>query len=104
MESDNKTNTENFLLYMCLKGDTSDNIPGVSGFGNVKIQKIVETYQNIESLYKHFEKPTIFDKSDKNFIKLLENQENIKISEKLLRLYNKEWRTNITKYAINNYV
>src|SRR5574338_302374 len=98
-EKNNKDCAESFLLYLSLKGDSSDNIPGVPGYGEKKVEYIIEKYKTIENLYSHFEKPTIFDKCDKNFVNLLQYKENIKISEKLVRLYNREWKVNLEKYA-----
>jgi DNA polymerase-1 len=43
------------LDVMALSGDTSDNIPGVSGVGPKTAQKLIRTYGSIESLYARFD-------------------------------------------------
>lgn len=101
-DKDRKICAEKFLLYLSLKGDASDNIPGIKGFGESKIEKIIEEYQNIENLKKHLERSTIIDRSNKNFMKILENKEDLLLSEKLIKLYNREWKVNIDKYATKN--
>jgi DNA polymerase-1 len=87
-----------FLFYLCLKGDTSDNIPGVSGFGDVKIEKIIEQYQTLENLKKHLEQPNFIDKANKEFLKILQHKEDLYLSEKLIKLYNRDWKTNLSKF------
>lgn len=44
-----------------LKGDASDNIPGVAGVGEKTALQLVEQYQTLESIYEHLEdlKPTL---------------------------------------------
>ena len=39
--------------YKALVGDTSDNIPGVSGIGVKTAQSLLSTYQNLDSIYEH---------------------------------------------------
>lgn len=41
--------------YYGLKGDTSDNIPGVSGVGEKTAAKLIETYGSIENIYEHID-------------------------------------------------
>jgi DNA polymerase-1 len=44
-----------YLDYVALKGDTSDNIPGVPGVGEKTAAKLVQTYGSVEELIEHVE-------------------------------------------------
>ena len=37
--------------YKGLRGDTSDNIPGVTGIGNVTARRLIQSYDSIENIY-----------------------------------------------------
>lgn len=41
--------------YKGLRGDTSDNIPGIRGIGEKTAQKLLSRYQNMEELFAHCE-------------------------------------------------
>ncbi len=43
------------IEYKGLAGDQSDNIPGVSGIGEVTATKLIQKYQNLEGVYNHLE-------------------------------------------------
>lgn len=43
---------EEFVEYKALKGDPSDNIPGVPGIGDKTATTLIQKYQNLEGLYK----------------------------------------------------
>lgn len=47
-----------------LKGDTSDNIPGVGGIGEKTALQLVQTYGSLETVYEHLDdlKPSLRDK------------------------------------------
>ena len=47
---------ENFIDYLALVGDTSDNIPGVRGVGAKTACKLVKEFFTIENIYKNIEK------------------------------------------------
>jgi DNA polymerase I len=41
--------------YAALRGDTSDNLPGVPGIGEKTAAKLVSTYGNLEGIYEHLD-------------------------------------------------
>ncbi|MBI2599639.1 hypothetical protein HYW43_01825 [Candidatus Daviesbacteria bacterium] len=43
---------KNLVDYKALRGDASDNIPGVAGIGDVTATKLVQQFKTIEKLYK----------------------------------------------------
>lgn len=70
---------EHLVDYKALRGDTSDNIPGVYGIGEVTAKKLISQYETIENIYAHIEeiKPESLKK------KLIENVETAYLSKKL---------------------
>ena len=69
-----------FLIdFKALRGDVSDNIPGVYGIGEVTAKKLIEKYQTVEGIYQHIEEIT--PESLKK--KLVENVEMAYMSKKL---------------------
>ncbi len=42
-----------FIDYKALVGDTSDNIPGVSGIGDKGAQKLLAEYKTLDGIYEH---------------------------------------------------
>ncbi len=44
-----------FIDYLGLMGDSSDNIPGVPGIGPKSAQKLLEKYGDIEGIYSHID-------------------------------------------------
>jgi DNA polymerase-1 len=41
--------------YKALRGDTSDNIPGVYGIGEVTAKKLISQYETVENIYRHID-------------------------------------------------
>ncbi|MCU1428427.1 MAG: polymerase [Actinomycetia bacterium] len=41
--------------YAALRGDTSDNLPGVPGIGEKTAAKLVSTYENLETIFEHLD-------------------------------------------------
>jgi DNA polymerase I len=71
-----------------LKGDASDNIPGVSGIGEKTAMTLISTYGSIEALYEELEKPEFVTGkhsgvSEKLREKLLEQKDMALFSKKL---------------------
>jgi DNA polymerase-1 len=46
---------ERYLDYVALKGDTSDNIPGVPGVGEKTASQLIQQYGSVEELLRHTE-------------------------------------------------
>src|SRR5207249_3099299 len=44
---------EKYLDYVALKGDTSDNIPGVPGVGEKTASKLIQDYGSVEKVLQH---------------------------------------------------
>lgn len=65
-----------------LSGDSSDNIPGVPGIGDVNAKYLVKNYGTIEDIYKNI------DKIEKKFLKekLIQNKDNAYLSKKLVTI------------------
>lgn len=68
--------------YKGLRGDPSDNIPGVFGVGDKTAVKLIELYGSVENIYKNIDKVT----PEKLKEKLLENYETALMSKKLATL------------------
>jgi len=53
-----------FIVYKALKGDSSDNIPGVAGIGDKGATELVEQYKTLDNMYEHLDeiKPALAKK------------------------------------------
>jgi len=65
--------------YKALRGDTSDNIPGVYGIGEVTAKKLISQYGTVEDIYRHIDEI----KPDGLKTKLVESVEMAYLSKKL---------------------
>lgn len=65
-----------FVDYKALRGDASDNIPGVPGIGEKTALELIKNFQSLENLYQEIEKQTKKAKNIKP--KVLENLKNFK--------------------------
>lgn len=68
--------------YKGLRGDPSDNIPGVFGIGEKTAQKLIQEYGTMEEMYKHIDKVT----PDSLREKLLNSYEQALMSKKLAQI------------------
>lgn len=59
---------EEFLVYKALKGDTSDNIPGVPGVGDKTATELVSRYKTLPGIYDNLAelKPAVRKKLEEN--------------------------------------
>lgn len=67
--------------YKALKGDPSDNLPGVRGVGEKTAIKLLKKYKSLEEIYRHLDElePRVREK-------LIEGQEDAFLSKKLARI------------------
>jgi DNA polymerase I len=73
---------ENFIDYLALTGDSSDNIPGVRGVGPKGAQKLIEQFSSIEGIYEKIEEV----KNPGLKLKLSEAKEMAFLSKKLVTI------------------
>lgn len=83
-----------FIDYLALVGDASDNIPGVAGIGPKGAQKLLEEYKNLEGIYKNIDQIKGALKE-----KLIKDKDNAFLSRKLSTIVcDVEIDADITKY------
>ena len=70
-----------YVAYAALRGDTSDNLPGVNGVGEKTAAKLINTYGGIDELYQHLE-----DQTPKLQENLGEAQERVSMNLELMEL------------------
>ena len=90
------SSTEELTLYLALRGDASDNIPGVKNCGDKKARKIISSYDMYEKVISAIE--TGFNFSELKLVK--EDLENFKLSYRLVQLRKDEWKVNLEKYKL----
>lgn len=73
---------ERIADFLALKGDASDNIPGVSGIGDKTAVQLIQAYGGIDDIYAHLDEI----KSEKTRGLLVAGQENAFLSRDLARL------------------
>lgn len=72
---------DKFVDYKALKGDPSDNIPGVAGVGDVSAKNLIIKYDSVENIYKHLDEITGSLKT-----KLEEGKESAILSKRLSKI------------------
>lgn len=73
---------EQMIDYLSLVGDTSDNIPGARGIGDKTATKLIKEFGDIDTIYKKVDEV----KPDGVKKKLLDSQENVMLSRKLVTI------------------
>ncbi|MEK7579656.1 MAG: DNA polymerase [Patescibacteria group bacterium] len=102
---------EQLTDYKGLKGDPSDNIPGVKGIGDKTASELIKEYGSIENLYKEAKSPkTKIKESIKK--KLLESEEEAIFSKHLammvkdlevdVDLNQADWKSNFKRADLEN--
>lgn len=71
---------EQLIDYKALRGDVSDNIPGVKGIGEKTAIELIKKFKTIENVYENINNSEITENIRK---KLIENKENAFLSKKL---------------------
>jgi DNA polymerase-1 len=69
---------KNFIDYLAIVGDSSDNIPGVSGIGAKGASSLLNLYNSLEGIYENIEKI-----KGKNKEKLIASKDNAFLSKRL---------------------
>ena len=75
-------NNSQFIDYLSLLGDTSDNIPGVKGVGAKTATKLISKFSTLENVYKNID--NVENPRLKNL--LIDNKENAFLSKKLITI------------------
>ncbi|MGE0762543.1 MAG: DNA polymerase I [Bdellovibrionales bacterium] len=73
---------EQFIDYLALVGDSSDNVPGVRGIGPKGAQKLLNEYKTLDGVYENLDKIT--GKAMKN--NLIEGKDNAYLSRTLVTI------------------
>jgi len=71
-----------FIDFLAITGDTSDNIPGVAGIGPKGAQKLIEQFGTLEDIYKKIEQVSSISIKEK----LLVSKEKALLSKKLVTI------------------
>ena len=70
-----------YLQYAALRGDNSDNLPGVPGVGEKTAAKLINTYGDIDGIYEH-----VGDQTPKLSENLAANEELVRINLEMMAL------------------
>jgi len=92
VEKEYNLQPEDFIDLKALAGDSSDNIPGVPGIGQVTATKLLQKFDTLENLYEAIEKETgsKLDDFKPRIINLLkEHKEQAFLSQKLATICKK---------------
>ena len=108
---------EQVVDFKGLKGDPSDNIPGVPGIGEKTASMLIQKFGNLDNLYKEIENPKLSNKktrdeiSEKLIQKLIENKDIAFFSKKLstiiknvdldFKLEDADWKKGMKKEEIS---
>ena len=70
-----------FIDFLAMMGDTSDNIPGIAGVGPKTAQRLIDEYESMDGVYQNIE-----NISGKLKEKLILSKENAFLSKKLVKI------------------
>lgn len=69
---------DQIIDYKSLRGDASDNIPGVKGIGDKQAVEMLQKYDNLDNLYRHLDELKPAQQK-----KLIDNKETAYLSQKM---------------------
>ncbi len=69
---------DQIIDYKALRGDASDNIPGVKGIGDKQAVELLQKYQTLDNIYSHLDQLTPGQRT-----KLTENKETAYLSQRM---------------------
>ena len=72
---------DQYLDYASLRGDTSDNLPGVPGVGEKTASRLIAEYGDLEGIYQHLD-----DHSPRLKSNLEEHRDQVFLNQRLMRL------------------
>jgi len=79
---------EQLVDFKALKGDPTDNVPGIAGIGEKTALKLIKEFGSLENLYNKIESETNLSLDKKLLEKLRENKEKAFLSKSLVELEN----------------
>jgi len=77
---------QQLIDFKALKGDPSDNVPGVAGIGEKTALKLIKDFGSLEDLYSAIEKKEKMQLNEKLLEKLKKNKEQVFFSKSLIQL------------------
>ena len=90
---------DQFVDFKALKGDPSDNIPGVKGIGEKTAMEILNKYQSLDNLYKNIDSYLVDSKAsakDKKLLTILKENEDEAMFSRHLSLIKKDVDIKVT--------
>jgi DNA polymerase I len=70
-----------YRQYAALRGDTSDNLPGVPGVGEKTAAKLINAYGGLDGVFEHLD-----EQSPKLRANLTEHEDQVRLNEEMMRL------------------
>ncbi|MFH1598233.1 MAG: DNA polymerase I [Patescibacteria group bacterium] len=98
--------SDQMIDYKALRGDPSDNIPGVPGIGEITSSKLIQQFGSLDNLYDEIKKDTAKAKEIKDKVKekLINHKKEAQLSKKLVTIKkNIPLKFNLEEAAIQNY-
>lgn len=100
---------DQFIDFKALKGDPSDNIPGVKGIGEKTAMEILKKYQSLDNLYQNIDEYLADSKitsKDKKWLTVLKENEDEAMFSRHLSIIKKDVDINVkiddAKFDFNN--